>query len=621
MGEGTNLVARHAPSVLARAITNATPFTVDGDGAVQVTVHHAYHEEFGVLTWQVELTNTGERPAQVNVAPLRLELDLDPDLTLPRVRHLSGSYHFDACYPSRAFRVIEEAFMTHDHSKPVVIGGLRADEHVPILQFALEESRKGEDPETGGRLSGFFVGFEWSGGWELKAGWERFSWQGETRGSFLISGSMSLGELVMPPGESVTIPAVHLGFFERGSWEDLDNRQRRYIREGLAATLDGERPLPVSYDHWFGLYTHFDLEVLKRQADRAAELGCEYFCLDAAWYRTDESFIAGLGNWSTPDPGRFPRGEEEIAELSEHVRGLGMGFGLWHLIQAAAEGTDALREHPELFREHPLGSVRGKRVYYRLKLETAEGVAYAVRTLSRWIREWHITWMRYESVPGDGLAYNRGFDQVIDTLRAEFPDLYLEICNGGGQRLDLSSVARTHGNWLSDHTSNPEVCRFMQTGALRFWPANFLNVAVTAFRGRGAATATPHQLLSRMVGVMSFNGAIAEWTGEQAVMARRFVEVFKRTRSLKDQPVLFPLPQPRSVDDWDAVLFGDGNGPAELLFVFRVHGSRTARFRLPSTGEEWTLLLSSGPASLRQDGTDATVSLPPRSGALWIRER
>ena len=85
--------------------------------------------------------------------------------------------------------------------------------------------------------------------------------------------------------------------------------------------------------------------------------------------------------------------------------------------------------------------------------------------------------------------------------------------------------------------------------------------------------------------------------------------------------MLFPLPQPRSVDDWDAVLFGDGSGPAELLFVFRVHGSRTARFALPAAKEDWRLLLSSGPATLRQEGAEATVSLPPRSGALWIRER
>lgn len=276
---------------------------------------------------------------------------------------------------------------------------------------------------------------------------------------------------------------------------------------------------PVSYDHWFGIYKDFDLADLLRQASRAAEIGCEYFCLDAAWYLSTQNFMDGVGNWSTTDPRKFPEGKKSIKELSRYVRSLEMGFGIWHLIQFAAVDTEAVNKRPELYRRRAIGNYDG----YLLKLETPEGVAFALDTLREWIREWDVTWMRLESMPEDGLDYNTGYNHVIDTLRQEFPNLYLETCNGGGQRLDLNMVRRTHGNWLSDHTSNPEVTRFMQAGALRFWPAHFLNMAVTAFRGHGDAEATAHQVLSRMVGTLSFNGDIAQWTPEAVALIRRHV--------------------------------------------------------------------------------------------------
>ena len=286
----------------------------------------------------------------------------------------------------------------------------------------------------------------------------------------------------------------------------------------------------MSYNHWFGIYLDFDLEDLKRQVKRAAELGCEYFCLDASWYRTSRSFLAGVGNWNTPDPHKFPKGSEDIRELSAFVRNLGMGFGFWHLIQLAMVDTDMLREHPELYRAATPGSRQPQA--YRLRLETPEGEEFAYQTLRRMIDAWNVTWMRYESVPENGLRYNQGYYRVIDRLRNDVPELYIEICNGGGMRLDLGSVARAHGNWLSDHTSDPEVCRFMQTGALRFWPPDYLNLAVTAFRGRGGETATEHQVLSRMVGVLSFSGAIAEWNDNQTRRIRALVDAYTRRSAM-----------------------------------------------------------------------------------------
>jgi len=596
-GETLAFTAKHYDTYIARR------------GNLLVDLVYSWLPKYNVLKWHLVLHNSGtDVISGISIQPLELRFSADPCNTIPCVRHLSGSWHYDACYPPRAFRVHEEAFMTHDHSKPVVLSGTDASEHVPILQFALRKN---------GKMSGFYTGFSWSGRWELKAGWENDSFSGGPLELFIVNGQMALGDIELHPGCILELPQVNIGFFEDMSWNEVDNKQRQFFREHLSAAFTDNRSLlTVSYNHWFGIYEHFDLDYIKRQVDRAAEIGCEYFCLDCAWYRSVNGWD-GLGNWETPDPIRFPQGRESIRELSVYVRQHGMGFGLWHFIQRAQPGTDAIHEREHIFRDDMITTDEVPSFRYSLRLETLEGCAYAKEMLSRNIRDWNITWLRFESVPEDGFINNRNYNEVLDYLRTEFPNLYIEACSGGGTRLDLNMIERSHGNWLSDHTSNPDVCRFMQTGALRFWPVQYLNMAITAFRGRAGESATQREALSRMVGVLSLSGAISEWTTEQLVTIRDCVTIYKETRKFKDQPVFFPLPQPRSLDDWDIVLFGDGTGEAQLLFAYRIEGSDSQCISLPGKGK-WEKLLGDN-ATLEISGNQTILYLPERGSALWIR--
>jgi len=512
--EEANMLLRHAPAALGEVLRQEAPARVwldekellfelgDANETMEATngpltakITFAYDAAYSVLTWQIVLHNAGKTPlTDIKVQPLYAKFALDPAQLLPRVRHLSGSYHYDACYPPRGYRLQEEAFLTHDHAKPVRIEGTGGSsfDHVPLLEFAIAPRVETSTPA----LSGFYVGFEWSGAWSLEAGWERpLSSVGEPLCDFVVKGDMQLGELRLEAGETLALPRVHLGYFDGQDWSVADNALKRYVNEGIGGRLDGKIPVnPVTYDHWFGIHSDFDLEEMKRQATRAAELGCEYFCLDAGWYGSGMFGASGKGKWDEPDPVKFPEGVASVKELSDHVRALGMGFGLWHLIQQANGGTDAPKQFPDLFR----GQL--------LRLELPEGRELALKTLRRWITDWNLTWMRWECAAGPhDLRYMQGFYKVVDTIRSEFPDLYIEGCAGGSTMFDLGMAVRTHGTWLNDHTANPDVCRFFQTGALRFWPSRYLNMAIRAHRNSGDAEANLHNALSRMPGTLSFN--------------------------------------------------------------------------------------------------------------------
>jgi hypothetical protein len=96
--------------------------------------------------------------------------------------------------------------------------------------------------------------------------------------------------------------------------------------------------------------------------------------------------------------------------------------------------------------------------------------------------------------------------------------------------------------------------------------------------------------------------------------------VFKQTRQYKEQPVFFPLPQPRNPDEWDAVVFGDGTGEAQLLFVFRMEGDGEQFIRIPDAPGKWKALLDNGNARLKRVKDGWRVSLDRNSSALWIRK-
>ena len=565
------------------------------DGGLEVKVIRRCDEKHDALIYRTEIKNiSGSVVTGFDLTPIFIRMNTVVN-GRPRVRTMEGCRHYDSTCPTRAFHLRDYTFMTHDHSRAVEIGGNCSREWSPVMQFAVSGETK----------SGFFVLPEWSASWTLKAGHEFDTFSGEPGNPFVVQGTMATLVDSVQPGETVVMPNVHLVFFDEKEWDEADNRLRRYLTD-ISARLNGRIHYPVSYDHWFGIYGRFDVNYLMEQAKRAAELGCEYFCLDAMWYKPCGDGLS-TGNWDTPDPYKFPNGKADIKRLADYVRSLGMGFGIWHLLQICYEGSTAREKYPEAFDD------------ILLALDREEGFNYALDTISSYVEDYGITWTRFESFAHDGLKYNRGYDRLIDTLRKKYPDLYIEICSGGGQRLDINSILRTDGNWLSDHTSSPEGCRLAQTGALRVWPAHFLNMAVTAFKGRASQTATLYEGISRMPGVLSFNGAISEWTDGETALMKQCVDAYKATRHLKDQPVFFPLGQPQSIDDWESVVVGDGSGEAQLLFVFRLEGKDYTSFTAPGSGK-WEKLIESDKAELSQNGDCITVKMPQYCGAIWIRK-
>ena len=420
--------------------------------------------------------------------------------------------------------------------------------------------------------AGFFFGMEWSGEWVMKMG------QNESGG--VTAAAFFKSHLELKSGEEYQLPIVHLGFFD-GGFEQGTNAIRRHIYEQVCPEYMGEPTLPkVSYDSWFGIMNDNNIDVMKQQADRAAELGIEVFVHDAAWFAG--GFPDGIGNWDQVDMEKFPDGLEELAD---YVRSKGMDFGLWLELERAVPESNIIRQRPELFEQCdqwsslPFGGATGPQ--YHLNLALAEAQEWMIKTISGLIERYDLRWSRFDyniepnpfwkRVDPTGqiqFYYMKGLYRVLDTLMERYPQWMIETCSSGGRRFDLGMIRRAHTCWFSDHTDFPAVCRHMQARANRFLPGNLLNSSVAVHLGKGDEGFDDTAILSRMLGKLAFDGDIASWSAGLTERYAYWVEQFKLIRHLLMQNFYQLTPPPTDADGWDVMSFNAYDGSETALFAF-----------------------------------------------------
>jgi alpha-galactosidase len=434
----------------------------------------------------------------------------------------------------------------------------------------------------------------------------------------------------LEPGEELEFPAFHCGVF-RGDASVGTNALRQYIYQKLQPDYGGERPYPrVSYDHWFGLYDDVNEEVLKQQVDRAAQIGVEYWTLDATWFG---DFNADIGNWNAADARKFPQGLEALAD---YVRAQGMEMGLWFDCERAFSHSWAAREHRELFFEplHANGTLH-------LNLARRDAQDWLIELISGWISRLGLKWSRFDynidpapywkAADPTGkiqFAYVQGLYRVLDELRARHPDWMLENCASGGRRTDLGTLARSHTNWFSDYVDDANVVRWMQLRAQRFMPGNCANASVNIRHGAGDPASIDHEILARATNKFSFDGDIACLSEEAAGRCRFWVEKYKAYRHLLVQNFYQLTPAPRTPNDWDVALWSAYDGGEGLVAAYRFEGAETWRgaWRLGALETDYQLVNLDSGETTRVSGVEliergVEFALPQNSAALlhWRR--
>ncbi len=200
---------------------------------------------------------------------------------------------------------------------------------------------------------------------------------------------------------------------------------------------------------------------LRAIADRAAAVGVERFVLDDGWFLGRRDDTRGLGDWVV-DPTVWPEG---LGPLADHVKGLGMQFGLWFEPEMVNPDSELFRAHPDWVLG-PSGRLpRPHRHQQVLDLANPLVSDHLFSRMSAIIEEYSIDAVKWDhnrdlleagTPRRDGAPsvhdQTMAFYALLDRLAARHPTVAWESCASGGGRVDLGVLERVQRVWTSDMT-------------------------------------------------------------------------------------------------------------------------------------------------------------------------
>ena len=302
---------------------------------------------------------------------------------------------------------------------------------------------------TEGEVLGVHVG--WSGNSVLRI--ERDAATGATVGGGEL---LQPGEVVLAEGATYTTPWVYVAAADDG----LDGLAASWHtwQRSLASHPEVQ---PVVLNVWEAVFFDHDLSRLRGIADRAARVGVERFVLDDGWFRHRRDDTAGLGDWWV-DASVWPDG---LDPLVEHVRGLGMEFGLWFEPEMVNPDSDLFRAHPDWVLSAGPRRPMLERHQLVLDLTRPEVRDYLFDRVSAVLAEHPIDFVKWDhnrDLLEAGTGRRAGapavheqtlaFYQLLDALRDSHPTVAWESCASGGGRIDFGVLEKVQRFWGSDMT-------------------------------------------------------------------------------------------------------------------------------------------------------------------------
>jgi alpha-galactosidase len=295
------------------------------------------------------------------------------------------------------------------------------------------------------------------------------------------------GEIVLKPGETYLSPTVYAAHEAYGDAYDLWPKFHAAVRQDILSWPGGAmRPRPVTLNTWEGIYFDHKPDVLKAHATEAAKLGIERFVLDDGWFGRRDDDTSSLGDWFVDDR-KYPQG---LGPLVDHVKSLGMEFGIWFEPEMVNRNSDLYRAHPDWILRvegQPLLESRHQMV---LDLTRQEVSDYLFDCLDKVLSDHKISYVKWDmnrdiTHAGDAQGHaatsrqTRAVYALMARVRAAHPTVEIETCASGGGRTDYGALKHTHRVWVSDCTDALERLSIQQ-GALRFLPPEVMGCHISA---------------------------------------------------------------------------------------------------------------------------------------------
>jgi len=295
--------------------------------------------------------------------------------------------------------------------------------------------------------------------WEMKA--TRYLKSGEAT---YINVQMGVYEhdfsLELLPGEEIELPRII--YYNASNKTDIDcYKLHDYMNKKYP-----RKEMPVMYNTWLCRFDKITYENVANQIPLAAEIGAEYFVIDAGWFGHGTDWTSSRGDWVENETGAL---KGRMKDIADEVRSHGMKFGFWIEAESADRNSDIVKNHPEYFLS---GDVEF------LDFSREDACEYMFETICGLIEKYDAKFMKfdfnadlyYDKNRSSFMKYYIGYTKLIKKIRAKYPDFYMENCSSGGARMELKNGLLFDSFWLSDDQSPYETMRIFKDTVRRMPP-------------------------------------------------------------------------------------------------------------------------------------------------------
>ena len=320
--------------------------------------------------------------------------------------------------------------------------------------------------EQHGEVWGCHVG--WSGNFEIT-----LDGVTEHHKHMLVGEKLNAGELVIQPNDTYSAPTVYAVYSSHGL-SFASQQFHQFVRSGLRHE---NTPRPVTLNTWEAVYFDHNFEALTKLADVAADVGVERFVLDDGWFSGRRNDTAGLGDWIV-DSSVWPNG---LTPLINHVKSLGMEFGIWCEPEMVNPNSNLYRQHPDWVLHSGARTPITGRNQLVLDMSKNEVRKYLFNCISQLLDAHDISYVKWDHnrdlVASPAHAQTLGTYELLGQLKETHPLVQFESCASGGGRVDFGILPFVDRFWTSD-SIDPLDRTLIQRGAQRLMPPEVLGTHI-----------------------------------------------------------------------------------------------------------------------------------------------
>lgn len=393
-------------------------------------------------------------------------------------------------------------------------------------------------------------------------------------------------EYKLEPREVFTTPKLALTYSCEGLGEASRNLHR-WARMGMVYSCD--KPRDILLNSWEGVYLNIKEQEMDQMMKDFAAMGGELFVMDDGWFGNKYRRIqdnSSLGDWVV-DTQKLPHG---IKGLTDTAKKYGIKFGIWIEPEFTNTKSELVEKHPDwvlrsMNRELMCGR-GGTQVVLDLCNPKVQDFVFSVvdGLLSKNPEIAYIKWdangeiMNYGSsyLPKDKqshiyIDYHRGLINVLERIRAKYPDVVMQACGSGGGRASYGVMPYFNEFWVSDNTDALQRL-FIQWGTSYFYPSIAMAQHVSASSNHQTGRLVPLKFRFdvAMTGRLGMEIQPKNMNADEKEFSKKAIDTYKGIRTVIQYGDQYRLISPYEKKAVASMMYVTENKDRAVFFAFKM---------------------------------------------------